>query len=64
MACEGLGNFNQQFVAKTARLVKWNVDVLANLLKQVHARRDDTNVAPLEEESNARLSQQTVLEGR
>jgi class 3 adenylate cyclase len=45
---------------KTARLVKWNVDVLANLLKQVHARRNDTNVAPLEEVTH--LSKQTVLE--
>jgi class 3 adenylate cyclase len=49
--------------AKTARLVKWNVDVLANLLKQVHAQRDDTNVTPLDAQSEVtHLSQQTVLE--
>jgi class 3 adenylate cyclase len=54
-------NFNPLTCAKTTRLVKWNVDVLANLLKQVHARRDGTNVAPLEEEINA-TSDETVLE--
>jgi class 3 adenylate cyclase len=49
--------------AKTARLVKWNVDLLANLLKQVQAGRDATNVAPLEPESDVTLlSKQTVLE--
>jgi hypothetical protein len=53
--------FNPLSCAKTARLVKWNVDVLANLLKQVHARRDGTNVIPLEEETNA-TSDETVLE--
>jgi hypothetical protein len=46
---------------KTARLVKWNVDV-PHILKEVHARRDDTNVAPWEGESNARLTMVTVLE--
>jgi class 3 adenylate cyclase len=54
---------NPAACAKTDRLVKWNVDVLANLLKEVHAQRDVTNVAPFEEQSNvAHLSQQTVLE--
>jgi class 3 adenylate cyclase len=54
---------DQAACAKTARLVKWNVDVLANLLKQVNAQRDDTNVEPLEAESDVtQLSHQTVLE--
>jgi class 3 adenylate cyclase len=48
---------------KTTRLVKWSVEVLAKILKQVHARRDETNIAPLEAESNVtRLDHQTVLE--
>jgi class 3 adenylate cyclase len=48
---------------KTARLVKWNVDVLTNLLKQIHARRDGKSVAPLEVEVSVKhLSQQTVLD--
>jgi class 3 adenylate cyclase len=60
---QGSENFNPLTCAKTARLVKWNVDVLANLLKQVHARRDGTNVAPLEAESDVIcLSKETVLE--
>jgi class 3 adenylate cyclase len=56
---------NQEIIhvacAKTARLVKWNVDVLGNLLKQVHARRGGTTFAPLEENTNA-TSGETVLE--
>jgi class 3 adenylate cyclase len=48
---------------KTARLVKWNVDVLTNLLKQVHAFRDGKSAAPLEvEESAKHVTQQTVLD--
>jgi class 3 adenylate cyclase len=60
----GNQNFNPRTSAKTSRLVRWNVDVLARLLKQVHARRDDTNVAPLEAESDVTsyLSQETVLD--
>jgi hypothetical protein len=49
---EGSATFNPLTCAKTARLVKWNVDLLANLLKQIDARRDATNVAPLEPESD------------
>jgi hypothetical protein len=49
--------------AKTARLVKWNVEVLSSLLKPVRARRSDIDVAPLRVESDvASLSQLTVLE--
>jgi class 3 adenylate cyclase len=56
-------NFNPVGCTKTARLIKWNVEVLSNLLKLVHARRGGTNTAPLEVESDvARLSQQTVFE--
>jgi class 3 adenylate cyclase len=57
-------NFNPAVCAKTARLVMWNVDVLANLLRQVHAGRDDTNVAPLEADRDATsyLSEETVLD--
>jgi class 3 adenylate cyclase len=48
---------------KTARLVMWNVDVLANLLKQVHARRNGKIAAPLEVEASVKhMSQQTVLD--
>jgi class 3 adenylate cyclase len=54
---------NSLSCAKTARLVKWNVDVLANLLKRVHEQRDVTNLAPSEPESDVtHLSNQTVLE--
>jgi class 3 adenylate cyclase len=61
---QGSQKFNSLPCAKTARLVKWNVDVLANLLKQVHPRRDGSNVAPLDAESDvtSSLSQQTVLD--
>jgi hypothetical protein len=49
--------------AKTTRLVKWNVDILANLLKQVNARRDVTSVATVKEKGeDTLLSKQTVLE--
>jgi class 3 adenylate cyclase len=49
--------------AKTARLVQWNVDVLVNLLNQVHARRDASIVEPkVAESGGTNLSQQTVLE--
>jgi hypothetical protein len=55
--------FNPVASAKTARLVMWNVDVLANLLKHIHARRDDSNIAQLKTESDVtELSHQTVLE--
>jgi class 3 adenylate cyclase len=40
----------QLISAKTIRLVKWNVDVLKNLLVLVQARRDDTVVLPTEKE--------------
>jgi class 3 adenylate cyclase len=56
---QGIVNYQ----AKTARLVKWNVDVLANLLKQVHAQRDDANAALLEAQSDvAQFGHQTVLD--
>jgi class 3 adenylate cyclase len=60
---EAPGNFYPAVCAKTARLVMWNVDVLANLLKQVHAERDGANITPLEEASGVTvLSKLTVLE--
>jgi class 3 adenylate cyclase len=60
---EAQGNFYPAVCAKTARLVMWNVDVLANLLKQVHAERDASNVAAVKEKGeDALLSKQTVLE--
>jgi class 3 adenylate cyclase len=60
---QGNKTFNPLTCAKTARLVKWNVDVLANILKQIRPRRDGTNVAPLETDSDVtHLSEETVLD--
>jgi hypothetical protein len=36
---EGNQNYHLVACAKTARLLQWSVDVLATLLKQVHAER-------------------------
>jgi class 3 adenylate cyclase len=56
-------NFKPRTSAKTARLVKWNVEVLARILKQVHARRDGSNVAPLDADRDVtHFSEETVLD--
>jgi class 3 adenylate cyclase len=61
---QGEQNYYPAVCAKTARLTMWNVDVLATLLKQVHAGRGGKNVSPLEvdSESDTYSGQQTVLE--